>query len=70
MSQATQTAIDIIVRAQALLMDQHDVTSETALGLLVWAATDRDTTVVDVARSICSQSLVVGGIDPGLHATA
>lgn len=48
-----QTSIEAIIEAQSVLMTQHNVTSETALSLLVWAATDRDVTVLDVALTIC-----------------
>ncbi|KAA1380794.1 ANTAR domain-containing protein [Aeromicrobium fastidiosum] len=66
----SQPAIDTIVRAQKTLMDQHDVTSETALGLLVWAATDRGATVLDVAQSILARPHASFGFDSTLHATA
>ena len=66
----SQPAIDTIVRAQQTLMDQHDVTSETALGLLVWAATDRGATVLDVAQSILARPHMSLGFDSTLHATA
>ena len=49
-----ESGIEVIVRAQTTLMHDHDVTSETALGLLVWAATDRGVTVLDVASTICA----------------
>ncbi|MBC7630335.1 ANTAR domain-containing protein [Aeromicrobium sp.] len=48
-----QTSVDVIIQAQAALMTEHDVTSETALGLLVWAATDGGVTVLEVALTIC-----------------
>ncbi len=47
-----------IVRAQSVLVDMYGVTSETALGLLVWAATDDGVTVLEVATSICNQALI------------
>ncbi len=51
-----QSSIDMIVEAQTMLMTLHGVTSETALGLLVWAATDRGVTVLEVALSICADA--------------
>ncbi|MEJ7634736.1 ANTAR domain-containing protein [Aeromicrobium sp.] len=48
-----QTSVEVIIRAQRMLMHEHDVSSETALGLLVWAATDRGVTVLEVADNIC-----------------
>lgn len=47
-----QASIDVIVSAQAVLMNEHSVTSETALGLLVWAATASNVTVLEVALNI------------------
>lgn len=70
MSRPRQSAIDTIVRAQTTLMDEHDVTSETALGLLVWAATDRGTTVLVVAESICARPSHSHGQVSDLPATA
>ncbi|MBC7597096.1 MAG: hypothetical protein H7288_24795 [Kineosporiaceae bacterium] len=48
-----QASIEPIVSAQALLMNEYDVTSETALGLLVWVATADAVTVLEVALNIC-----------------
>ncbi len=48
-----QPSIRLIVTAQRILMAEHDVTSETALGLLVWTATDHGVTVLEVASQIC-----------------
>jgi AmiR/NasT family two-component response regulator len=43
-----------ILQAQTLLMAEHDVTSETALGLLVWESDRRSVTVAEVASGICA----------------
>jgi len=48
--------MDVVLRAQSRLMSLYDVTSEAALGLLVWAATDDGVTVLEVASSICRQT--------------
>ncbi len=48
--------IAIVIRAQSVLMDLYEVTSEAALSLLVWAATDDGVTVLEVASSICRQA--------------
>jgi len=52
----SQASMDVIVTAQTMLMAEHDVSSETALGLLVWTATERGVTVLDVAHAICHSS--------------
>jgi AmiR/NasT family two-component response regulator len=62
--------LDAIVQAQQTLMTEHDVTSETALSLLVWAATDRGTTVLDVALTICEASRARPEPHEAVHATA
>jgi AmiR/NasT family two-component response regulator len=64
-----QPSIDVIVTAQRILMNEHAVTSETALGLLVWAATDHGVTVLEVARTICDNASPQVD-EPLLYATA
>ncbi len=67
----SQASIDIIIRAQKALMIEHSVTSETALGLLVWTATERGATVLDVALTICGAATSRHDEHDGsLHATA
>lgn len=61
-----ETGISTVLRAQSLLMTLHGVSSETALSLLVWAATDDDVTVLDVATSICRQA----DVEPGVRSHA
>jgi hypothetical protein len=53
-----QSSLDTIISAQARLMNEHDVSSETALGLLVWAATASGVTVLEVALDICDAAPV------------
>lgn len=60
-----QASIDTIITAQHALMTEHDVTSETALGLLVWAATSRGVTVLEVAHTICHGAVATAGRDEG-----
>jgi AmiR/NasT family two-component response regulator len=54
----TTSSMATILRAQSLLMDEHDVTSETALGLLVWESDRRGETVAQVASGICAEMTV------------
>ncbi len=64
------SSLDAIVNAQSILMQEHDVSSETALGLLVWAATDRGVTVLEVALSICGSQSPSRSQDVPLRASA
>jgi len=64
------SSLDAIVNAQSILMQKHDVSSETALGLLVWAATDRGVTVLEVALSICGSQPQSRSADVPLRASA
>ncbi|KQV76112.1 hypothetical protein ASC61_14475 [Aeromicrobium sp. Root344] len=64
------SSLDAIVNAQSILMQEHDVSSETALGLLVWAATDRGVTVLEVALSICGSRPQSRSADVPLRASA
>ena len=50
----TSSSRATILQAQSLLMGEHDVTSETALGLLVWESDRRGVTVAEVAAGICA----------------
>ena len=50
----TSSSMATILQAQTLLMAEHDVTSETALGLLVWESDRRSVTVAEVASGICA----------------
>ncbi|MBD8606609.1 ANTAR domain-containing protein [Aeromicrobium sp. CFBP 8757] len=68
----TTSSMATILQAQSLLMAEHDVTSETALGLLVWESDRRSVTVADVATGVCAA--LAGGrgadVDGLLRATA
>jgi hypothetical protein len=50
----TSSSMATILQAQSLLMAEHDVTSETALGLLVWESDRRGATVAEVASGVCA----------------
>jgi hypothetical protein len=66
-----QSSLDTIISAQARLMNEHDVSSQTALGLLVWAATASGVTVLEVALDICDATPVQQpNLDRALLATA
>ena len=58
-----------ILQAQSMLMATHEVTSETALGLLVWAADRRGVTVAEAAAHVCD-ALVAAEHDAALPASA
>ncbi|MCL8252550.1 ANTAR domain-containing protein [Aeromicrobium fastidiosum] len=68
----TTSSMATILQAQSLLMAEHDVTSETALGLLVWESDRRSATVADVATGVCAALAAgrVADVDGLLRATA
>ena len=61
-----------ILQAQSMLMATHQVTSETALGLLVWAADRRGVTVAEAAAHVCDALGADGALehDAALPASA
>ncbi len=68
----TSSSMATILRAQTLLMTEHDVTSETALGLLVWESDRRGVTVAEIASGICAALDVprAAGVDGLLRVSA
>jgi hypothetical protein len=59
----TSSSMATILQAQSLLMSEHEVTSETALGLLVWESDRRGVTVAQVATGVCASLTAALALD-------